>query len=71
MLFQVKVAFQTTTSLLSEIAEDYLNNTEVPAAGRKVEILDNLTVEFNNGAVQVSKFPLPVRCLFWTSTAEK
>ena len=49
----MKVAFQTTTDLLSEIADEYLANTEVGEHGRKVEVKDNLVVEFNNDATQV------------------
>ena len=47
------MAFQTTSDLLSEIAIDYLNNgDDLSGAGRKIEIKDNLVVEFNNKASQ-------------------
>ncbi|XP_052246606.1 deleted in lung and esophageal cancer protein 1-like isoform X3 [Dreissena polymorpha] len=49
----VKVAFQTTSSLLGEIADEYLSGKEATEAGRKMDILDNLVVEFNNGAEQL------------------
>ena len=50
----MKVAFQTTSSLLSEIASDYLNNEDdLSGGGRKIEMKDNLVVEFNNTAKQV------------------
>ena len=43
------MAFQTTSDLLSEIASDYLNNEDdMSGAGRKIELKDNLVVEFNN-----------------------
>ena len=39
---------------MSEIASDYLNNEDdLSDAGRKIEIKDNLVVEFNNKASQV------------------
>ena len=48
------MAFQTTSSLLSEIASDYLNNEDdLSGGGRKIEMKDNLVVEFNNTAKQV------------------
>ena len=41
--------------LLSEIASDYLNNEDdLSGAGRKIELKDNLVVEFNNKASQVN-----------------
>ena len=55
LFLQVKVAFQTTSDLLSEIASDYLNNEDdLSGAGRKIEIKVNLVVEFNNKATQVN-----------------
>ena len=55
LFLQVKVAFQTTSDLLSEIASDYLNNEDdLSGAGRKIELKDNLVVEFNNKASQVN-----------------
>ena len=55
LFLQVKVAFQTTSDLLSEIASDYLNNVDdLSGAGRKIELKDNLVVEFNNKASQVN-----------------
>ena len=55
LFLQVKVAFQTTSDLLSEIASDYLNNEDdLSDAGRKIELKDNLVVEFNNKALQVN-----------------
>ena len=55
LFLQVKVAFQTTSDLLSEIASDYLNNEDdLSGAGRKIELKDNLVVEFNNKAPQVN-----------------
>ena len=52
---KVKVAFQTTSAVLSEIASDYLNNEDdLSGAGRKIELKDNLVVEFNNKASQVN-----------------
>ena len=49
------MAFQTTSDLLSEIASDYLNNEDdLSGAGRKIELKDNLVVEFNNKASQVN-----------------
>ena len=49
------MAFQTTSDLLSEIASDYLNNEDdLSSAGRKIELKDNLVVEFNNKASQVN-----------------
>ena len=49
------MAFQTTSDLLSEIASDYLNNEDdFSGAGRKIELKDNLMVEFNNKASQVN-----------------
>ena len=57
----MKVAFQTTTSLLSEIASDYLNNEDdLSGGGRKIEMKDNLIVEFNNTAKQVNVLELKV-----------
>ena len=54
-ILQVKVAFQTTSDLLSEIASDYLNNEDdLSRTGRKIELKDNLVVEFNNKASQVN-----------------
>ena len=48
------MAFQTTSSLLSEIASDYLNyEDDLSGGGRKIEMKDNLVVEFNNTAKQV------------------
>ena len=36
---------------MSEIASDYLNNKDgLSGAGRKIELKDNLVVEFNNKA---------------------
>lgn len=52
-ILQIKVAFQTTTSLLSELTEEYLNNEEVADTGRKIELQEELMIEFNNGAKQV------------------
>ncbi|KAL4222937.1 Deleted in lung and esophageal cancer protein 1 [Mactra antiquata] len=49
----IKVAFQTTTSLLSELTDDYLNNEEVADTGRKIDLHEELTIEFNNGAKQI------------------
>ncbi|XP_052802383.1 deleted in lung and esophageal cancer protein 1-like isoform X2 [Mya arenaria] len=49
----VKVAFQTTQDLLGLISDEYLNNVEIGQAGRKVEVTDNLVVEFNNRATQL------------------
>ena len=55
VFLQVKVAFQTTSDLLSEIASDYLNNEDdLSGAGRKIELKDNLVVEFKNKASQVN-----------------
>ena len=55
LFLQVKVAFQTTSDLLSEIASDYLNTEDdLSGAGRKIELKDNLVVEFNNKASQVN-----------------
>ena len=55
LFLQVKVAFQTTSDLLSEIASDYLNNKDdLSSAGRKIELKDKLVVEFNNKALQVN-----------------
>ena len=55
LFLQVKVAFQTTSDLLSEIASDNLNNEDdLSGAGRKIELKDNLVVEFNNKASQVN-----------------
>ena len=52
---KVKVAFQTTSEVLSEIASDYLNNEDdLSGAGRKIGLKDNLVVEFNNKASQVN-----------------
>ena len=49
------MAFQTTSDLLSEIASDYLNNEDdLSGVGRKIELKDNLVVEFNNKAAQVN-----------------
>ena len=49
------MAFQTTSDLLSEIASDYLNNEDdLSGVGRKIELKDNLVVEFNNKASQVN-----------------
>ena len=49
------MAFQTTSDLLSEIASDYLNHEDdLSGAGRKIELKDNLVVEFNNKASQVN-----------------
>ena len=49
------MAFQTTSDLLSEIASDYLNNEDdLSGAGGKIELKDNLVVEFNNKASQVN-----------------
>ena len=49
------MAFRTTSDLLSEIASDYLNNEDdLSGAGRKIELKDNLVVEFNNKASQVN-----------------
>ena len=40
---------------MSEIASDYLNNEDdLSGAGRKIELKDNLVVEFNNKASQVN-----------------
>lgn len=47
----MKVAFQTNASLLTE---EYLKDEEDSGdSGKKIEIKDNLLVEFNNGAQQV------------------
>ena len=49
------MAFQTTSDLLSEITSDYLNNEDdLSGAGRKIELKDNLVVEFNNKASLVN-----------------
>ena len=49
------MAFQTTSDLLSEIASDYLNHEDdLSGVGRKIELKDNLVVEFNNKASQVN-----------------
>ena len=49
------MAFQTTSDLLSEIASDYLSNEDdLSGAGRKIELKDNLVVEFNNKASEVN-----------------
>ena len=49
------MAFQTTSDLLSEIASDYLKNEDdLSGAGRKIELKDNLVVEFNNKVSQVN-----------------
>ena len=49
------MAFQTTTDLSSEIASDYSNNEDdLSCTGRKIELKDNLVVEFKNKASQVN-----------------
>ncbi|XP_033743778.1 deleted in lung and esophageal cancer protein 1-like isoform X2 [Pecten maximus] len=53
----VKVAFQTSTSLLEVGDESEENNqSETGMRNQKVEIMDHLLVEFNNSAIQ--KVPL-------------
>ena len=47
------MAFQTTSDLLSEIAS---NEDDLSGAGRKIELKDNLVVEFNNKASQVNPY---------------
>lgn len=49
----VKVAFRTTTELLSKIAEKYSSNEPIEDSGQKLEIEDNLIVKFNNEATQL------------------
>ncbi|XP_053374594.1 deleted in lung and esophageal cancer protein 1-like isoform X2 [Mercenaria mercenaria] len=46
----VKVAFQTSTNLLTE---EHFKDDEDNTTGKKIEIKDNLLVEFNNGAQQM------------------
>ncbi|XP_060555800.1 deleted in lung and esophageal cancer protein 1-like isoform X2 [Ruditapes philippinarum] len=48
--FIVKVAFQTSTNLLTE---EYLKDVDDESSGKKIEITDNLMIEFNNGAHQM------------------